>query len=115
MTHGQFSASANEWAPTEHELSGVVPINHAAIEGAGEGESMVFRMAGYVVLIGDSHGPAWIDWIEAQRDVVQGTITVAKRGVLRSGCLHVAGCPDAKRGVLETAITLSSQKDVEFV
>jgi hypothetical protein len=104
-----------DWLPDEATFTAVAEVNGANIKAASDDEQLDYVVGGFLFLVGDGHERQYATYAEFQEDVVTGKLTVHKGGVFSAGSLEVEGVPPSKQGVVESAVTRFSDKEVSFV
>jgi hypothetical protein len=106
--------AASTWVPGEADLAALASVNQAAVKAVGDGDSVPYELAGFVLLVGDGHGENWYTWARGEADHFAGEITVKKGGTFSAGKLTVESCPPVKQGIVESALNAFSDKEVVF-
>jgi hypothetical protein len=102
------------WLPTDEDLDRIAALNGQKVKDTPNGETVVIRVGGDLVLIGHDHGPNEENYIKAARDFGQGKLTVKKGGAFSKGTIHVDGLRSGQHDLVREAIGRFSDKKVEF-
>jgi hypothetical protein len=91
--------------------------NERALKDLPQGQTTGFYQVGDLLLLvhpqGRQGGQPYLDWAQDQDGVVEGTVTMTKKGgAFNPGSVKVAGVQD--RAIFEAAVARVSKKEVLF-
>lgn len=107
------AATGSVWQPKDADLDQVTELNRANVKATDDGDDVVVKAGGLLVLIGSGHSADAQAYVVRQNDFEDGRITVTKGGVFSKGKLAVKGI-SAKQDLVETALGEISDKTVSF-